>query len=151
MALATPVRWSPRRMVALWIGGVALQVVLFGGPQWWTIAHVAQWRAQMQAIDQRWDIAELADSLSVTAQRATQTARPNASSAAGSVGIVRVPSSRPSANERRTASHSTLARVVSAFDLYAIPVTLVLITAVWWRRRPAQASRGRPPDRGHAV
>ena len=139
MALAELERWSLRRMVALWIGGLGLQVALIGGPLWWAHSHAAEWRAKIQAVDERWDIAERADSLSVAAQRATQAARQDAS-AAGPVGIVRVPSSRPAATVRGAATHSTLARVISALWLYAIPVALVLITAVWWRRRPARAS-----------
>ena len=137
MSLAQLKRWSPRWMVALWIGGVVLQVALIGGPLWWALSHAAQWRAEIQFVHERWDIAERADSLSVAAQRATGATR-KGSSADGPVGIVRVPSMRPSATASRDATHSMFARVLSALWLYAIPVTLVLITAVWWRRRPVR-------------
>lgn len=140
MWLAQVERWSPRRMVALWIGGLLLQVALIGGPLWWAVSHATQWRVAVQAVDERWDIAERADSLSVAAQRATETLRRGASADAP-LGIVRVPSMRQSAAARGPATPSPLARMISALWLCGIPVSLLLLTTVWWYRRPARAAK----------
>ena len=137
MWLAHVTRWSPRRMVALWIGGIVLQVALIGGPLWWAVSHADEGRAAVQAVQQRWDIAERSDSLSVAAQRANETARLGAS-ADGPLGIVRVPSMRQSIAARGPVAPSPLARMLSALWLYGIPVSLVLLTALWWYRRPAR-------------
>ncbi len=137
MALAALERWSPRRMLALWIGGVGLQAVLLFGPLWWAVSNAAPQRAAIQAVHERWDIAERADSLSVASQRAAEAAR-HGSSAAGPVGVVRVPSMRQSIVARGPTTPSWLARTLSTLWLYGIPVTLLLLTAAWWRRRPAR-------------
>ena len=137
MWLAQVKRWSPRRMVALWIGGLVLQVALIGGPLWWAVSHAAERRAAVQAVVERWDIAERSDSLSVAAQRANEPARRGAT-ADGPVGIVRVPSMRQLTAARGLATPSLLARMISALWAYGIPVSLVLLTTVWWYRRPAR-------------
>ena len=50
MWLAQVERWSLRRMVALWIGGLVLQVALIGGPLWWAVSHATERRAAVQAV-----------------------------------------------------------------------------------------------------
>jgi hypothetical protein len=40
------------------------------------------------------------------------------------------------------ATPSLLARMISALWVYGIPVSLVLLTTVWWYRRPARPAMG---------
>lgn len=130
------VHWSRRRILLLWLGGLALQLALRVAPARWALSNVSTTRAQWENLRARWTIAERADSISRAAQRA------KGASAVGPAGdsvfaVVSMPSGRPVSppvQRERTVG-------VMLFDvlyLGGIPLILCILTGLWWWRRHAR-------------
>ena len=136
MALAS---WSPRRILALWAGGLTLQALLILAPVL-LARHLMANSAEMLRIgaeqDDRWHTAELADSLSVAKQRADARAAGTYSvtpSGETLFALVHVPSGRPDSAvvAARSENLERTARYTMALLFGLIPAILLLLTLSW--------------------
>jgi hypothetical protein len=126
-------RWSSRRVAAIWVAGLSIQVALLILPTAWALSNAPQMRARWDALSTRWSIAERADSISIAAQRTAGPARlgPSGDSV---YAVVSMPSGRPRPGAARASSPLWMRGIVAIYT-WAIPVSLLWLTLVWRRRR----------------
>ena len=140
MSLST---WSPRRILLLWFGGLALQLALLVTPVWWAFSNAPRRQAEWDALSARWSIAERADSLSIAAQRASgaTSVDPSGDSL---FALVSMPSGRPTPAPVPT-KRARGPQLFDALYLGGIPLILCLLTGLWWWRRPASQCSAQQP------
>ena len=144
MAIAA---WSGRRIAILWIIGAVCEGALLGGP--FLLARryaqhqlpdierkLAQMRAEQAPIDERWRLAEEADSISVAEQRREAIAAGQYSVTAQGdtlTAVVRVPSGRPDslAVAASLQRGRWLVPVIALVLWGSIPVALMALTILW--------------------
>jgi hypothetical protein len=148
MAIA---QWSGRRIATLWVIGVVCEVALLIGPPLLVRSYarkklpelerqIAQMRAEQAPIEERWRLAERADSVAVAAQRREAISAGQYSLTAQGdtvTAVVRAPSGRPDsvdvADTFRTGRYIVFAIVLTLWG--SIPIALLAITVVWVSRR----------------
>ncbi len=132
--------WSIKRVLALWAIGLSLQAALIVLPTGWVLAKMPTLRAQWEARNSRWDIAERADSEWIAAQRAAAT--PIVAATGDSLyAVVSMPSGRPERSTERMVP-SWRFRVFMLPYFLGIPVALLLFTMGWAKRQNERGTFG---------
>ena len=145
--------WSFRRLALVWVAGLFVQLIMKMAPliffSWYIRNELPRFNREMVATDERWRVAEQADSVAAATQRKSALRSGRFSVTPGGdtiVGIVSVPSGRP--DPRRIAAleqrNMRSVSIATTIQLSAIPVSLELLTGFW-----AAGQRGRkdPPSR----
>lgn len=125
--------WSRRRVVLLWVGGLALQAALIALPLWLALSNAPRARAQWASLSERMGIGERAESLSVASQRAKGAV--GVTPAGDSLyAVVHMPSGRTTDSVASPIFQLTRS-VLGFLYVFGIPITLVVLTIRWRQLR----------------